>query len=150
MDVADEPLAVNCPRSLQGVRQARAAVRDWLDRHGADAGCRQALELAVTELGVNLVKHAPGRFAEFRVTGCRQGETLSLDLAAPTASFADESAFRARLAGPPAGDGLDESGRGLLMVATLAPDIRYQPQAAASDHCEHYRLQCRLRRKASA
>ncbi|MDF3301110.1 ATP-binding protein [Streptomyces tropicalis] len=122
---ADQPvLTLRFTASPRGARLARRLASQQMDTWGWPYGTpvHDAVELVVAELAANAVTHGlvPGRDAELR---------LSAEAGHVRVEVSD--ARGERLPTPHEAEGDDESGRGLLLVASLARDWGAVPRPGA-------------------
>ncbi|MER5292365.1 ATP-binding protein [Streptomyces pharetrae] len=110
----------------RGARLARRLVSHRLDDwgHPYTTPVNETLTLITAELTANAVRHGhvPGR--DFHVLLTLAGGTFRIEVT-------DTRTEKRPPASPPAADSLSESGRGLLLVATLADDWGVSPRPAA-------------------
>ncbi|MFD1830779.1 ATP-binding protein [Streptomyces desertarenae] len=101
---------------------ARHRLNDW--GHDYTTPVNETLTLITVELTANAVRHGhvPGR--DFHVQLTLAGSTFRIEVT-------DTRAEKQPPANPPATDSLSESGRGMLLVATLADDWGVSPRRAA-------------------
>lgn len=110
----------------RGARLARRLVSHRLDDwgHPYTTPVNETLTLITAELTANAVRHGhvPGR--DFHVHLTLAGDTFRIEVT-------DTRTEKRPAASPRATDSLSESGRGLLLVATLADDWGVSPRPAA-------------------
>lgn len=110
----------------RGARLARRLVSHRLDEwgHPYASPVNETLTLITAELTANAVRHGhvPGR--DFHVQLALADGTFRIEVT-------DTRTEEQPPAGPPATDSLSESGRGLLLVATLADGWGVSPRPAA-------------------
>jgi anti-sigma regulatory factor (Ser/Thr protein kinase) len=95
----------------QAVGRARAFVRRTLEAHGINGDARDSMVLMASELVTNVVSHGGGDdHSTVLILLIQAGETLRLEV---------HDASR-QLPAPRAAAEADESGRGLLVVSSLA------------------------------
>jgi len=104
----------------ESVSRARAFVRRTLDARGITADVRDTMELMASELVTNVVRHGGGDHSTVLLFLIRVGETLRLEV-----HDANHD-----LPAPRAAAEADESGRGLLVVSSLAARWGVRPTTA--------------------
>ncbi|WP_351234631.1 ATP-binding protein [Streptomyces sp. NPDC002133] len=117
---ADTEFAMSFTCTPRGARLARLLVSRCLDSwgHAYDGTVNETLTLIAAELCANAVRHGrvPGRDFHVRLLAEPDGKRLRLEVSDT------RTECRPTLAHPTHPDAESESGRGLLLVATLAED----------------------------
>lgn len=138
------PLQLQVPVDRQGLRQAATALRHWLSAKGIGGEAAYGAELALEELGSNLLRHAgpEGAATTLQIAARPDGELLELELIDNGAPFDPTAAALPDLSLPiserPIG------GLGLLLVRRLAAHLRYEQLPHGN------RLVCRFSRQERA
>jgi anti-sigma regulatory factor (Ser/Thr protein kinase) len=113
------------PRSLGALESIVADTAGFFARHGIDPGLRTAVDLAIEELFVNMVKYNRGTTHDIRIGMRAQGGGIEVEL-----TDFDVERFDPTRAAPPDLDApLDQReprGLGIYLVLQVVDSIRYE------------------------
>ena len=114
-------LAIVLPRDARSVGTNRRLVDEALRSLGVDAGCREDLQLIITEACTNVIDHARDG-VDYEVRVDIDAETCTIEVAddGRDTAMPEMSASSADL--------MSESGRGLFIIGALADTLQFQPR----------------------
>lgn len=138
------PLQLQVPVTREGLRQAADALHHWLAATGLRGEAAYGAELALEELGSNLLRHRgpQGTATQLQIEARHSGALLELELIDNGAPFDPTAAALPDLHRP-----IDErpiGGLGLLLVRRMAAAMHYERLADGN------RMLCRFRARARA
>ncbi len=133
-------MSYNCAATLTEVAALRRWLQQKLEQHGIPTRDRETFLTAISELAVNAIKHPQPPARELQASVNVSAGHINVELRTDAASFSNRNALLSSAKNLETIDPFARSGRGLLIVIKLFPQIEYRHRNAPAQPMECYSL----------